>query len=72
MPSWIDIPCPVCGSKIQTVNGEAVRYIRIDKASCACGFSGLLEWVNPHLGDSLIQERALLESQRSIESNVGR
>ena len=68
---WFDVPCPQCQAKIQTVNKEAVRYMRLPRVVCSCGFDGPLEWANPHLAVSLDQERALLESRKSIAGNMG-
>jgi hypothetical protein len=49
------IPCPDCGAKIITPNGAVVEWMRIPEAHCDCGFSGVIEWVNPRFSAQLEQ-----------------
>ncbi len=45
--AWIDVLCPNCKEKIETVNSIAVQWMRFLDVDCRCGFKGDFEWFNP-------------------------
>ena len=47
----VTISCPSCGAKALTVNGAVATWIQIPESHCPCGYSGVIEWTNPHLQD---------------------
>ena len=44
---WLDIPCPGCGDKFQTINAAAIRHVCFSDVRCDCGFAEDFEWINP-------------------------
>jgi hypothetical protein len=45
---WVEVLCPKCGNRIQTVNGVVTNKIDFPSLEHPCGFSGSFEWVNPY------------------------